>query len=453
MEKYDLIILGGGPAGYTAADRASEGGMSVALFEGRSLGGTCLNEGCIPTKTMLYSAKLYEGALKSEPYGVKCGVATLDHGAVLKRKDKVVKILTAGVASKMKSRGVVVMSRRARVTGKTGDGYAVTDGVREYVGTRLLIATGSEAVIPPIPGTREGLESGHVITSKEALSAREIPPLLVVVGGGVIGLELACYFHAAGSRVTVVEMLDKIAGPAEADVSKILLGNLKKRGIEFRLGRHVTGIEPGKSVITEEEVIGADKVLLAIGRKPSFDGAGIENIGVRTAGGAIPTDERMRTNAPDVYAAGDVTGRVMLAHAAYREAEVAVNDMLDIPDAMRYDAIPSVIYTNPEVACVGETEESASAKGLSVKVVTLSMRYSGRYMAENEGGDGICKVVASSDDGRLLGVHMINNHAAEIIASAAMMIDLGRPASELRRLIFPHPTAGEIIREALFALE
>jgi dihydrolipoamide dehydrogenase len=448
--KSDLIILGGGPAGYVAAERASAGGLSVTLFESRSLGGVCLNEGCIPTKSMLYSAKLLDGARHGAPYGVRVDGASLDHAAVMRRKDKVIKTLVAGVAAKMKAHGVTVIQKNGTVTGKTPSGFAVTDGEREYEASRLLICTGSEPIIPPIPGIAEGIESGFVLTSREALELTDIPKELVIVGGGVIGLEMACYFQTAGSRVTVVEMLDKIAGPTEREISKILLGNLQKRGIEFKLGRKVTGVTPGKSVTTDDGAINADKALLTIGRKPRT-GAGLEAIGVFIERGAVVTDGHLRTNVPNVYAAGDVNGRIMLAHTAYREAETAVNHMLGRADCMRYDAVPSVIYTNPEAACVGETEESAAARGLPFKTAKLSMRYAGRYIAENEGGDGICKVVADARDGRLLGVHMIGAYASEIIFSAAMMIESRRPADALKKLIFPHPTVGEIIKESLYA--
>ena len=452
MDKSDLIILGGGPAGYMAAERASAGGLSVTLFEGRSLGGVCLNEGCIPTKSMLHSAKLLDGARHGAPYGVRVDGASLDHAAVMKRKNKVVKTLVAGVAAKMKSHGVTVVPRNGTVTAKTPSGFAVTDGEREYEASRLLICTGSEPIIPSIPGVSEGLESGFVLTSGEALELPDIPKELVIVGGGVIGLEMACYFQTAGSHVTIVEMLDKIAGPTEAEISKILLGNLRHKGIEFKLGRKVTGFTPGKSVTTSDGTIDADKVLLTIGRKPRTSGAGLETPGVFVERGAVVTDGHLRTNVPNVYAAGDVNGKIMLAHTAYREAEAAVNHMLGHADSMRYDAIPSVIYTSPEAASVGDTPESAAARGLPFKTAKLSMRYAGRYVAENEGGDGICKMVADERDGRLLGVHMVGAYASEIIFSAGMMIESRLPADALKKLIFPHPTVGEIIRELLFEI-
>jgi dihydrolipoamide dehydrogenase len=452
MDNFDLIVLGGGPAGYVAAERASSGGLKTALFEERALGGTCLNEGCIPTKAMLHSAKLLDWARHSSSYGVEVEGASINQAAVIKRKNKVVKTLVAGVSAKMKAHGVTVVPRSGAVSRKTQSGFVVSDGENEYEAPRLMVCTGSEAITPPISGVAEGMESGFVLTSREALDLTELPKDLVVIGGGIIGLEMACYFRTAGSRVTVVEMLDKIAGPTEAEISKILLSNLQKKGINFKLGRGVTGVTPGKSVETEEESIPADMVLLSIGRKPRTSGAGLEALGLHMERGAVVTDEHMRTNIPNVYAAGDVNGRVMLAHTAYREAEAAVNHMLGGNDKMRYGAIPSVIYTSPEAACVGETEESAAAAGIRARTIKLSMRYSGRYLAENEGGDGICKIVVDERDGCLIGTHMIGGYASEIIFSAAMMIENRTPAEALKKLVWPHPTVGEIIREALFEI-
>ncbi|MDR1059725.1 MAG: NAD(P)/FAD-dependent oxidoreductase [Clostridiales bacterium] len=490
MDVFDLIVLGGGPAGYVAAERASEGGLRTALFEMSSLGGVCLNEGCIPTKAMLYSAKIYSGAAHGEPYGVRVERAALDHGLVLKRKNRVVKTLVSGVAAQMKAHGVTVVPSRAAVRGRAAQGFCVEAGGGEYSARRLLIATGSEPVVPPIPGVKEGLASGYVCTSREMLDLADVPKRLAIVGGGVIGLELAGYFNAAGSKVTVVEMLDKIAGPTEAEISGILLANMRKKGIEFRLGSKVEAILPGRGAqiaqiaqiapaggrapgagraetlregavgqagaagqaAAQAEIVEADKVLLCIGRRPRLAGFGLENLGAAVERGAIATDSQLRTNIPDLYAAGDVNGKAMLAHTAYREAEAAVSHMLGRRDCMGYGAIPSVIYTTPEAACVGETPESARDKGLPFKTAKLSLRYAGRYVAEDEDGDGLCKILADERTGRLIGAHIVGSYASEIIVSAAMMIESRWAASELKKLVFPHPTVGEILRESLFAL-
>jgi dihydrolipoamide dehydrogenase len=456
MPDFDLIIIGGGPAGYVAAERASDGGMSVALFEKRKLGGVCLNEGCIPTKTMLYSAKLLDEARHGAPYGVIADNARLDHGAVMKRKEKVLKILGTGLASKMRAKNITVIPSEAAICGKTDSGFVVTGGGQKYEGRKLLIATGSQAIIPPIEGISDALGSGYAVTSGEALALSAVPEKMAVIGGGVIGLELACYFNAAGSKVTVVEKLDKIAGPMEDEISRLLLSNLKKRGIDFRLSAEVSKIAQNEGVTVGQngapfETLPADIVVVAVGRKPCSDGIDTGAIGVRTERGAVVTDRYMRSNVQDVYAAGDVNGKVMLAHTASREAEAAVSNMLGGNETVNYGAIPSVIYTTPEAASVGQTLKGTSELGMDARESKLPMRRSGRYVAETEGGDGICKVV-TGDGGRVIGAHIIGSYASEIIASAAMMIESRMTVSDLKRVTFPHPTVAEILREALLEI-
>ena len=292
----------------------------------------------------------------------------------------------------------------------------------------------------------------YVMTNREILDLREPPAEMIVIGGGVIGLEMACYYSTVGSHVTVIEMLDHIAGPTDTEISGILMKNYQKLGIDFKLGCKVTAVKDGKVCYEENgkpAEVAADKVLCSIGRRAVTEGFGLEKLGVYVDRG-IKTDEQMRTNVAGVYAAGDVNGVSMLAHTAYREGEVAVNTILGKKDRMRYNAIPSVIYTNPEVGAVGETEASAKAKGLDVEVVKLPMVYSGRYLAENEGGNGIVKVVVDKKYHRVLGVHMIANYAAEIIYGAALMIETEMCIDNLKEIVFPHPTVCEVIREALF---
>lgn len=455
MEKFDLIVLGGGPAGYLAAERASQGGLKTAVFEKRALGGVCLNEGCIPSKALLNSAKIFDYTKHAESYGVHVTGPQLDHAAVVARKNKVVKALVSGIGMKMKKEKVTVIAKAAKITGKSAEGFTVTDGDETYISDRLLIATGSVPVIPPIPGLREGIESGFCLTNREILELTELPESLVVIGGGVIGLEMASYFNSAGSKVTVIEMLDKIAGPTEREISEILLKNYKKAGVDFKLSCKVTAV--GKDGVTYEEngilkTVAASKVLVSIGRKPFTEGIGLETIGVYTERGAVVTDDRLRTNVPNVYAAGDVNGKLMLAHTAYRESEVAVNHMLGKKDIMRYTAIPSVIYTNPEVASVGETPESAAQKGIEAKTVSVSMRLSGRYLAETDDGNGIAKLVADMKNDRLIGVHLIGSYTSEIIYGAALMLETNLKIDALKELVFPHPTVCEVIREALFEI-
>ncbi len=452
---YDLIVIGGGPAGYLGAERAGRKGLKTLLIEKRAVGGVCLNEGCIPSKTLLHSAKIYDYARFSEKYGVKAENVSFDHKAVIKRKNKVVKTLIAGIKSQLKASKVELIEGVGTIEGRGDEGYLIRVGDQIYTGKRLLIATGSVPAIPPIPGVEEGLEEGYVLTSREILDIESIPESLVIVGGGVIGLEMASYFNSAGSKVTVIEMLDHIAGDTDREISNILMRNYEKKGIDFKLNAKVTEIGPGK-VIYEQEgqryELEAEKVLISVGRRPNIEGLGLERIGVEVERGCIKVDETGLTNVPNVYAAGDVNGYSMLAHTAYREAEVCVNNMTGKKDIMRYNAIPSVIYTNPEVACVGETEETAKAKGIDYEVANLSMRYSGRYVAENERGDGICKILIDKEYRRIIGVHMIGNPASEIIYGAALMIEMEMRVEDVQELVFPHPTISEIIREGVFQL-
>jgi dihydrolipoamide dehydrogenase len=452
---YDLIVIGGGPAGYLGAERAGHAGLKVLLFEQRSVGGVCLNEGCIPTKTLLYAAKLKDGAAHGEAFGVRAADVTLDHGAVVARKNKVVKSLVFGVEGALKKNGVTTVKAAARIVGRAEEGFAVTDGNDTYIGKRLLIATGSAPAVPPIPGLKEGIGRGFVLTSREILDLTEAPARLVVIGGGVIGLEMASYFNSAGADVTVVEMLDAVGGPIDADIAEILRRNLAKKGIKFQLGCRVTGISD-KVEYTDAKgqpaAVEADKVLLSIGRRPVSENIGLESIGVLTERGAILTSETLQTNVPGVYAAGDVNGVSLLAHTAYREAEVAVNHMTGKKDRMRYSAIPAVIYTSPEVAGVGVTEAAAKEKGLDVTVKSITMNFSGRYLAENERGDGIMKLVVDNRWHKLIGVHMIGSYASEIIYGAGLMIEKEMTIDEIKQLVFPHPTVCEALREAIFQL-
>ena len=450
---YDLIILGGGPAGYNAAERAGHAGLKTLVIEERALGGVCLNEGCIPTKTLLYSAKIYDYAKHGKDYGVTFGSAEIDHAFVVNRKNGVVKQLVAGVGAKLKKSGVEVVKASAVIKERTAEGFVVTADGKEYVGKQLLIATGSSPALPPIDGLADSLKEGFALTNREVLDLNAIPKTIVVVGGGVIGLEMASYFNSVGSKVYVVEMLDHIAGPVDREISKLLQKDYAARGVEFILGARVTSIK-NKAVTYEKDgksvEIPADYALVSIGRRARTAGIGCENIGLKLERGAIVTNEQGKTNVPGVWAAGDVNGKSMLAHTAYREGEVCINNILGKKDRVNYNAIPAVIYTNPEVATVGETEESAKAKGLDVEVQTVTLKYSGRYIAENEHGYGILKLITDKKHKNVVGLHMIGSYASEIIYGAAMMVETEMRVEDIQKLVFPHPTVCEVIREAMF---
>ena len=450
---YDLIVLGGGPAGYNAAEHAGKAGLKTLVIEERALGGVCLNEGCIPTKTLLYSAKIYDYAKHSADYGVKFGSAEIDHGFVVERKNKVVKQLVSGVGAKLKKAKVEVVNATATIKERNAEGFVVVAGDKEYVGKQLLICTGSSAAVPPIDGLKESLASGFALTNREVLDLPALPKSIVIVGGGVIGLEMASYFNSCGVKVSVVEMLDHIAGPTDLEISKMLEKEYSARGVEFILGAKVTSIKD-KAVSYEKDgkltVLPCDYALVSIGRRARTAGIGCENIGLKLERGAIVTNEYGKTNVPGVWAAGDVNGKSMLAHTAYREGEVCINNILGKKDRINYNSIPSVIYTNPEVAAVGETEESAKAKGLDVTVETVTLKYSGRYIAENEHGNGVVKLIIDNKHKNILGVHMIGTYASEIIYGAAMMVECEMRVTDVQKLVFPHPTVCEVIREAMF---
>lgn len=458
---YDLAIIGGGPGGYVAAERAGAAGLKTVLFERKSLGGVCLNEGCIPTKTLLYSAKVYNYAVNGDHYGVYAKEPSFNYGEIVSRKDKVVRKLVAGVKAAMKAGKIEVVAEQAMIKGRSAEGVTVTAADKEYVAKNLLVCTGSEAAVPPFPGLKEA--GDVIVTNREILSLKEQPKELVVIGGGVIGMEFAAFFSTLGTKVTVVEMLPKILGPLDDEISAMLQKIYAKRGIEFCLRCKVTGIE-GNTVVYEDPEgkvcrVSGDKILVSVGRRANISGFGLENTGVEmllNRGGkpcGIKADEHMRTNVPNIYAAGDVTGFSMLAHTASREGEVAVNNILGKQDHMRYEAIPGVVYTNPEVAGVGLTEEQAKASGKEYEVLKLPMAYSGRFVAENEGGEGICKLIVGKKHHEVLGMHMLGNPCSEIIHSACIAIEMEMTVEQLKEVVFPHPTVSEIIKETAFTLK
>ena len=446
---YDLAIIGGGPAGYVAAENAGAKGLKVVLFEKRELGGVCLNEGCIPTKTLLYSAKMYDHATGGKKYGITAGEVTYEYKKIADRKTKVVRKLVAGIKMKMEAHNVEVVRGEAFI--KSGDENAVSISCSEqtYEAARLLICTGSEAFIPPIPGV-EGNTS--VMTNREMLALTEAPDSLVVIGGGVIGMEFASFCNSLGIPVTVIEMLPEILGGMDKEISGMLRAIYAKRGIRFCMQCKVTRIEGNTVHFTDaegnEQQADGDKILMSVGRRPVLSGFGLENIAVETEQG-IKVNDTMQTSMPNVYAAGDVTGFSLLAHTASREAEVAVNNMLGIEDRMEYNAIPGVVYTNPEVSSAGLTEEQAEKAGIEYKLYKLPMTYAGRFVAENEGQTGLCKVIVSKEE-KVLGVHMLGNPCSEFICAACMAITNGLGIEQLRRTVFPHPTVSEILKEVVF---
>ena len=450
---FDLAVIGGGPGGYVAAERAGAQGLKVVLFEKKEMGGVCLNEGCIPTKTLLYSAKVFDYAKHADKYAVKVENPSFDYAKIVDRKNKVVRKLVAGVKGAMKANKVQVVNAEAMIEGRSAEGIAIKAGEETYMAKNLLICTGSEAAVPPIPGLKEA--GDVIVTNREILAMKEQPKELVIIGGGVIGMEFASFFNSLGTKVTIVEMLPEILGGLDGEISAMLRGIYAKKGINFNLRCKVVAIE-GNTVVYEDPEgktcrVSGDKILVSVGRRANIKGFGLENLGVAAERG-IKVDDRMRTNIPGVYAAGDVTGFSLLAHTASREGEVAVNNICGKDDHMRYDAIPGVVYTNPEVAGVGLTEEQAKAKNVAYTVAKLPMAYAGRFVAENEGGEGMCKVLVGKKYHEVLGVHMLGNPCSEMIHSACVAIEQEMTVEQLKEVVFPHPTVSEIVKETIYTI-
>lgn len=448
--RYDIAIIGGGPAGYTAAERAAAGGLQTVLFEKKAIGGVCLNEGCIPAKTLLYSAKLWDNLKTALKYGISVpDAAAFDMEKIIGRKNKIVKKLTGGVKMTVSSYGAAIVEQEALIVGEENGLFRISAGGEMYEATYLLVCTGSDTVIPPIPGLAEV----DYWTSREALESTVLPRSLAIIGGGVIGMEFASFFNSMGVRVSVVEMMPEILGAMDKETAGLLRTEYRKRGIDFYLDTKVTAV--GKEGVTigkdgKTSLVEADKVLVSVGRKASLGRVGLDKLNIELLRNGVKVDEHLQTSHPRVYACGDITGRSMLAHTAIRESEVAVNHILGVEDLMDYDCIPGVVYTNPEVAGVGKTEEELKAAGTGYHVQKLPMVYSGRFVAENEGVNGLCKLIMDDDD-RIVGCHILGNPASEIIVIAGIAIQRGYTVEEFQKSVFPHPTAGEIFHEALFS--
>lgn len=448
--KYDIAIIGGGPAGYTAAERAAAGGLKTVIFEKKAIGGVCLNEGCIPTKTLLYSAKLLDYAKGAAKYGISVpdGIS-FNLEKIIDRKDKVVKKLTGGVKMTVKSYGAELVEKEAVITGESNGLIQISAGGENYEVTYLLVCTGSDTVIPPI----KGLSEVDYWTSKEALEMTVLPKSLAIIGGGVIGMEFASFFHSMGVKVSVIEMMPEILGAMDKETSAMLRTEYQKRGINFQLNSKVTEVSPAGVTIEKagkSSLIEADKILVSVGRKANLNQVGLDKLKVELLRNGVKVDEHMLTSHPKVYACGDITGHSMLAHTAIRESEVAINHILGLEDRMNYHCVPGVVYTNPELAGVGKTEEELKAAGISYHVQKLPMAYSGRFVAENETGNGLCKLILDDED-RIIGCHLLGNPASEIIVVAGIAVQYGYTVEEFQKTVFPHPTVGEIYHETLFA--
>jgi len=459
MGSYDVIVIGGGPGGYVAAERLGAAKKKVLLIERTALGGTCLNVGCMPTKTLLNSAKLYAHASEGGRFGVKAADVSYDWAAMQEWKREVVDKLRGALALTEKKLGVELLQAEARLLGpgrveaRGAEGTAVVHEARA-----IIIATGSAPVMPPLPGAKGNPE---LVDSTGLLEIAEVPERLCVIGGGVIGVEFAGLFSALGSKVEVVEMMAEIVPFMDAEQAPILRRAMKE--VSFRLGCKVESLDGGTVHCEAKDgtkaEIEADLVLMAVGRRPLVDGWGAREAGLDCSPKGVVVDERMRTNLPGVWAVGDVTGKSMLAHSAYRMADVAAADILSGGGAsrcaaiMRYEAVPWVVYGLTEAAGVGLTERAAVEAGFELKKASLPLRVSGRFCAEaGFAAPGSVKIVADRASDRILGAHVVGAYASEMIWGAAALIEAELRVQDVKEIIFPHPTVCEAIRDAVFEL-
>lgn len=454
MADFDVTIFGAGPGGYLAAERAGQAGLKTLLIEKRHIGGTCLNEGCIPTKTILRSAKLFHACKSAGTYCVNCEGVSIDQKAVVARKRAVTANLVAGVKAGLKAAKVKTVEAEGRILGRDADGIIVEAAGTAYHTKNLILATGSHPIIPGIDGLKEALADGFVLTSTELLELEEIPERLCVVGGGVIGLEMATYYAMVGTKVEIVEAAAKVAGELDAEATEIIKKACEELGMSFRLNTRAVSFGKGTVIVEaggQRDEIKCDKVLLCIGRAANIDGFGLETLHVPTEKGRISVDEYCMTGVPNVYAIGDCNGTGMLAHVAYRQGEVAVKHITGRKDPMCWNVVPSLVHTEPEAAFVGETVESAGAKGIDAVGVKLRMNYSGLYLAENDNGKGIIKAVFDKKKKTLIGATIVGGPASELITVCSMMIGNEMPVERMKSYVYPHPTYSEIIKEAIFA--
>ncbi len=442
---YKLIIIGAGPGGYETALLAARRGIETVLIEAGEVGGTCLNEGCIPTKAFCRNAQLMEDLAKSEVFGVDDLVYSFDFSVAAQRKNAIVEQLKGGVESLLANPRI----RLVRGTARFVDTHTVAVGEETFTAENIIIATGSTAATLPIPGN----DLPGVITSRELLNIDHVPPRLCIIGAGVIGLEFASIFTSFGSEVTVVEYAKEILPRFDSDMAKRLRQSLGKRGITITTQAAVSTIAQNGDELTvtytrkgKEETLVADKVLMAVGRRPNLASLNLDEVGIEATPRGVVVNENMQTNVPHIYAIGDIIGGYMLAHAATFQGIRALNHIMGTPDKLNLNVMPAAVFTMPEAATVGLTEDECKEKGIACTCKKSFFRANGKAVCLDE-TDGFCKLVVG-DDGKLLGCHLFGPHAADLVQEVCALISVGATLDDLQNIIHTHPTLGEVIQTA-----
>jgi dihydrolipoamide dehydrogenase len=452
MEEKDVVVIGGGPAGYVAAIRASQLGARVAVIEKDKLGGTCLNRGCIPTKTLLRGVELIGLVDEAKNYGINTGEVTVDFTKLMKRRDKTVQMLEIGIHSLMKSNTIEVVKGGGELVSATQVQVKTEKGEKIILKTKkIILAPGSIPASMSIPGA----DSRGVITTDDALKLHQIPGSIVIIGGGAIGTEFATIFTKLGSKVTLVEMFPQIIPTLDSELALSLEKSLRKDGVQIFNGAQAIRIEDKpneiKSVVLstgqEERKCEAQLVLIATGRKPCIKGLGLERIGLLTAVDGIKTNEKMETNIAGIYAAGDATGGILLAHVASAEGMIAAENALGMNSKIDYKVVPRCIYTIPEIGTVGITEKEAKRRGIPVKVGTFPLAANSKALILGE-RNGFFKMVTHAKSGEILGFHVYGPQATELVAEVALTIHMKGTVHEILSTLHAHPTLYEAIREA-----
>jgi dihydrolipoamide dehydrogenase len=462
--RKNLVIIGGGPAGYVGAIRASQLGAKVTLIEKEEVGGTCLNVGCIPTKVLTSTAHLFLNMKRSDRWGLKTSGINLDFQQVMKRKQMVAQRLVTGVKSLLNANRVNLIEGTATfldektIEVRTGPKTQTSgkDKIQKIEAEKFLIATGSVPIMLPVPG----MELEGVVDSTGALSFSEIPKSMLIIGGGAIGCEFAYIYHSFGAQITIVEMLSQILPGEDQEIAASLRTSLERSGIRIFTDSKVSKITPGRegkkivsvSSLKEEIDIEVEKVLVSVGRKANTKDLGLEKLGIRMDRSNVKVDEYLRTNLPDVYAAGDCIGNWLLAHVASMEAELAVENALGGEKKMDYTAVPRCIFTHPEIGSVGLTEKQAAEQGIKIKTGKFPFLANGRAQAENE-AEGMVKIIADANSNQILGGHILGPRATDLIAELTLAIKMGAKTEDVIDTIHAHPTLSEPIREAALKLE